>query len=143
ARTRAGLDRHVADRHALVHVERGYRFAPILDDVPGTARDADPADDRKDEILRGHTGRELAADVDGQRPGLSLQQTLRGEHVADLCRADAECQRTERPVRARMAVAADHGLAGLGQAELRPDDVHDAAAVVTKPQELHAEAGAG
>src|SRR6185312_15620528 len=40
---------------------------------------------------------------------------------------------------ARMAVAADHGLAGLGEAQLRPDDVHDAAACVAQAEKLHAE----
>src|SRR6185437_5718424 len=139
---RAGLDRHVADRHALVHVERGYGLPAVLDDVSGAPRDADPADDREDQVLCGHSRRKLAADVDRQRPRLSLQQTLGGEYVTDFSRADAECQRAERSMRARVAVAADHGLAGLGEAELRPDDVHDAAAGVTQPQKLHAEGGA-
>ncbi len=53
--------------------------------------------------------------------------------MADLGRADAEGQCAERAVGARVAVAADDGLAGLGCAEFGPDDVHDATmlAVVT------------
>ena len=49
-----------------------------------------------------------------------------GEHVFHFAGADAEGQRADRAVRGRVAVAADHGHAGLRQAQLRPDDVHDA-----------------
>ena len=58
---------------------------------------------------------------------------------ADLRRADAEGEGAERAVRARVAVAADDGLAGLRRAELRTDDVHDAALLVLQPEQLDAE----
>ena len=42
-----------------------------------------------------------------------------------------KAMRAERAVRGGVAVAADHGHPGLGQAELRADDVHDALLGVT------------
>ena len=70
---------------------------------------------------------------------LVLQQTLRGQHVLDLARADAEGQRAERAVRRRMTVAAHDRHARLGQPELRPDDVHDPAMLRTHPVQRNAE----
>ena len=54
------------------------------------------------------------------------RQRLGGEHVLDLRGADAHGDRAERAVRGGVTVAAHDGHARLGQAELRPDDVHDA-----------------
>ena len=56
----------------------------------------------------------------------ALQQALRGQHVLHFAGADAERQRAERAVRGGVAVAADHRHAGLREALLRSDDVHDA-----------------
>ena len=53
-------------------------------------------------------------------------EALRGEHVLDLRRADAEGERAEGAVRGGVAVAADDGHARLGQPEFGPDDVDDA-----------------
>ena len=53
ARARAGLDRHVADRHALFHRQRADRAAAVLDHVTGAAADADRADDLQDHVLGG------------------------------------------------------------------------------------------
>ena len=69
---------------------------------------------------------ELAVDAQLERLGLRLQQRLRGQHVLDFARADAERQRAERAVRRRVAVAADDRHAGLRVALLRADDVDDA-----------------
>ncbi len=68
-----------------------------------------------------------------------LRQRLRRQHVLDLGRADADRQRAEGAVRRRVAVAADDGHAGLGQALLRPDDVDDALAHVVDAEVGHAE----
>ena len=46
--------------------------------------------------------------------------------MLDLRCADAHRERTERAVGGRVTVAADDRHAGLGQTELRSDDVHDA-----------------
>ena len=54
------------------------------------------------------------------------RQTLRSQDIADLRGADAERQRAERPVRGCVAIAADYRHAGLREAELWADDVHDA-----------------
>ena len=45
--------------------------------------------------------------------------------MLDLAGADAECQRAEGTVRRGVRVTADHRHAGLSQAQLRTDDVHD------------------
>ena len=61
---------------------------------------------------------------------------MRGEHVFDFAGADAEGERAECAVRSGVAIAADHGHAGLGGAKFRSDDVADALMLG-----LHAEAG--
>ena len=67
-----------------------------------------------------------AVDGHGHRLRPGLRQGLGGEDVLDLAGADAEGQRAERAVGAGVGVAADDGHAGLGQPELRADDVDDA-----------------
>ena len=59
-----------------------------------------------------------------------LRQRLRGQHVLDLARADAECERAEGAVRRGVRIAADDRHAGLRDAELRADHVDDALAAV-------------
>ena len=110
--------------------------------MTGAAIDADPADDGEHDVLGRHTGRKPAVDDDLERLRLALQQALRGQHVADFGGADAKGEGAECAVRAGMAVAADDGLAGLRGALFGPDDVHDAAARVLQPDQVHAELGA-
>ena len=86
-------------------------------------------------------GGQLALDVDGEGLRLALQQALRREHVADFGAADAEGEGAERAVGARVAVAADDGHARLRRAELRADDVHDAAPRIAHAEQLDAEFG--
>ena len=74
--------------------------------------------------------------------GLRLRQRLRGQHVLHFAGADAERQRAERAVGRGVRVAADDGHAGLGDAELRPDHVHDALLARVHVVELDAEVGA-
>ena len=135
----AGLDRHVADGHALVHRQAADGRAAVFDDVAGAAGDADLLDDGQHQVLGGYATAERTLDVDRQRLRLALQQALRGQHVADLGGADAEGQRTEGAVRARVAVATDDRLARARQAQFRADDVDDAAARVLQLQEFDAE----
>ena len=59
-----------------------------------------------------------------------LDQRLGGQHVLDLGGADAEGERPEGAVGRGVAVAADDGHAGLGEALLGADDVDDALADV-------------
>ncbi len=87
--------------------------------------------------------RSAAADVDG--------------HASSACRCSRHCvastwptsvvpmpkaRRAECAVRRGVAVAADDGLAGLRRAQLRADDVHDAAVLVPEAEQFDAELGA-
>ena len=58
--------------------------------------------------------------------GAALHQALRGQHVLDFAGADAKGQSAKGAVRGGVAVAADDGQAGLGDAQFGADDVHDA-----------------
>ena len=91
AGARAGLDRHVADRHAAFHRQRADRWAGELDRVAGAAGGADPADDGQHDVLGGDAARQAR-----RRPSTSMffiffaTRRLRGQHVLDLGGADAE-----------------------------------------------------
>ena len=120
-------------------LKRADRLAGVLDAVAGAALGGDAADQVEDQVLGRHAAGQPAVDADLQRLGLVLQQRLRGQHVLDLAGADAEGQRPERPVRGRVAVAADDRHARLGQAQLRPDHVDDALVLVVQVVEADAE----
>ena len=62
--------------------------------------------------------------------------------MLDLGGADAERQGAERAVGGGVGVAADHGEAGLGQAQLGADDVDDALLGVAQRVQADAELGA-
>ena len=139
---RARFDRHVAQGHALFHVQRADGAAKEFQHMPGAAIDADPADQVQGQVLGAGLRRQFALDMDGEILRLALQQALRRQHVADLGGTDAEGQRAEGAVRGGVAVAADDGHARLRSAQFRADHVHDAAAVaapaVQRDAELHA-----
>ena len=78
----------------------------------------------------------LNVDQHGLRP--VLLQALRRQHVLHFARADAEGQRANRAMRRSVAVAADDGEPGLGDAQLGPDDVHDALIAAEHVEEVHA-----
>ena len=105
AGARAGLDRHVAHCHALIHGQRANGRAAVFHYMAGAARHTDLADDGEDQILGGDAGTQLAFDIhrEGLRP--ALQQGLRGEHMSHFGGTDAEGQRAEGPVGAGVAVA--------------------------------------
>ena len=96
---------------------------------PDRAVDAHLPDGAEDEVLGRDAEAEVAVVADAHRLGLALHEALGGQHVLDLARADAEGQRPEGAVGGRVAVAADDGHPGLGDAELGPDDVDDALAI--------------
>ena len=130
AGARARLDRHVADGHARLHVERADRRAGVLDDVRRCRRRRRCcAMIARIRSLAVTPARQRAVDAHLQRRRAPLQQALRGQHVLDLAGADAEGERAEGAVGGGVAVAADDGHARLREPELGPDDVHDAAAV--------------
>ena len=59
--------------------------------------------------------------------------------MLDLGGSDSERERTEGAVRRRVAVAADDRQAGLGEAELRADDVDDSLAPAARRVQRDAE----
>src|SRR5690606_7671795 len=93
----------------------------------------------EDQIFRRDRGTQASAHFDRERLRPTLQQALRCEHVADFGRADAEGEGAERTVRCRVTVAAYDRLAGLCRAQLRSDDVHDAAVIAVQAEQLDAE----
>ena len=109
--------------------------------MTGPAGHAHTTDDGEDQVLGRHARGEPAVDVDRESLRLALQQALGGKHMPDLGRTDAEGEGAEGAVGAGVTVPADDGLAGLGHAELGPDDVDDATAVALQVQQLHAELG--
>jgi len=122
---RARLDGHVADRHALVHRHRADRRAVVFDRVPHSATGADPRDDREDHVLGVDAAPEPPRHGDAHDLRFSLPERLRGHHVLDLARADAEGERAEGAVRRRVRVATDQRDAGQRQSLLGPDHVDD------------------
>ena len=131
AGARAGLDRHVADRHAAFHRERADRAAGELDRVAGAAGRADLADDRPGRCpWRVQPRRQRAVDPHQHVLRLAREQRLRRQHVLDLARADAVRERAEGAVGRGVRVAADDRHAGQRRALLRADDVDDALAPV-------------
>ncbi len=63
----ARLDRHVADREAVVHAEALDRVPGELHRLIERAVDADHPDDVQDEVLAAHPGQELAGDLELDR----------------------------------------------------------------------------
>ena len=121
------LDRHVADRHPALHVQRADGLASVFNDVTRAAAEAEASDDGQGHILAADTGLQPPGHRHPHRLRLPLQQTLGRQNMADLGGAYAEGQRPEGPVRRRMAVAADDRHARLRQAQLRAYNVDDAA----------------
>ena len=139
---RARLDRHVANGHALFHREPADGFSAILDDVSRASADTQPSDNGENDVLRAHARREPSVDANLEAFRLRLDETLRGEDVPHLGRADAEGKRSERTVRARVAVTAYDSHSRLREAELWPNDVHDSLPLVAERIERDAEFGA-
>ena len=126
ADARAAFDRHVADRHPLVHRHALDGVAGVLVGVADAAVHAEAADDLEDHVLRVDARREPAVDLDPPDLQRLHRQALRREDVAHLRRADAEGDGAERAVRRGVAVAAGDRHARLRQPQLRPDHMHDA-----------------
>ncbi len=99
ARAGPSFDRHVAYRHALLHIELLDGIAAVFHHVADTAIDANFSNDCEDQILGTHSIWNASLDVDGQRFRLALQQTLRGQHVSYLRRANTEGEGAKCTVR--------------------------------------------
>ena len=94
------------------------------------AIDPDPAKQVQREVLRMDIRREHAVDRHAHIARATLADHLRRQHMFDLRRSDSERERTERPVRRGMAVAAHDRHSGLRAPLLGTDDMDDAAAWV-------------
>ncbi len=106
------------------------------------AAGADPGDHRQDDVLAGDAGGQgPVAAVHDDRHGLerAQRQGLGGQHVLHLGGADTEGQRTECTMGGGVRITADHRHTRLGQAQLRPHDVHDALLHVTHRVQPHTE----
>ncbi len=68
----AGLDRHVADGHALLHRHAFDGAAGVFDDMARRAAVADLGDDRQDDVLRADPEGQIAVDRDPHRFRLPL-----------------------------------------------------------------------
>ena len=83
------------------------------------------ADDVQNDVLGVDARAQLTVHLDAADLQRAQRHRLRREHVTHLARADAKRDRAKRPVRARMRIAAGDRRAGLGDALLGPDNVHD------------------
>ena len=110
--------------------------------MPGHPADAELPERAEDQVLGGDAEAERALVGDPHRARLVLDHALRREHVLDLGRADPERERAERAVRGGVGVAADDRHAGLRDAELGADHVHDPLPGGAERVDGHAELGA-
>ena len=136
------LDAHVADGHPLLHGQAADGLAGVLEDVTGPAADPDPGDEGEDDVLGADARREPSVDPDLVRLRVALEERLGGQDHLDLARPDPERERAERAVGRGVRVAAHDRHPGLGEPELRTDDVDDALAGVADAVQRDPEFGA-
>src|SRR3989344_4273665 len=125
-RARARLHRPVADRHTRFHGQGFGGAASLFGGVAGAPADAYFVDDAQDDVFGEDAGFQLPIDGDGHALCFILEQGLRSKHMLHLGRADTEGECAKGAVRRGVAVAAYNCFTRLREAELRPDDVHDA-----------------
>src|SRR5581483_270111 len=94
----------------------------------GPAADADLRDDGEDYVLAGDERPLLARELDPDRRRDGLPEAAGGEAGGDVRRAEAGAESAERPVRARVRVAAGDDGAGDDPALLDEHGMLDAAA---------------
>src|SRR5882762_9702432 len=138
AGARAAFDGHVADGHASVHGKGANGFAAVFGNVTIAAGDAGFSDNGENEVLGGDAPGALAVDENVESLRARLNETLRREDMFDFAGADAESQGAQRAMRGGVAIAADKGLAGLRDAELGADDVHNALILAVHVEEADA-----
>ena len=101
--------------------------------------DADLADDCEDQIFGADAIWQVSVDVQRQCSGFALQQTLRGQYMTDLGRADAKGQGAERAMCTRMTVSTNDRLAWLCGSLFRTNNVYDSALIALEAQQLQSE----
>ena len=86
----AGLDGHVADRHAALHGKGPHRLARVFDGAACATSGAYLADDSEDHVLSGDAVGQFPVHRNPHVIGLGLDHGLGGQHMLHLGRADAE-----------------------------------------------------
>ena len=139
-RPRAGLDRHVADRHPLFHRQRRGSPRPRTRARGRCRRPRRAGRSRRGSCpWRVTPGGSVAVEADAHR-----LRPVCGRHcVASTCSTSdvpmPKASAPNAPCVRRVAVAADDRHARLRQAELRADHVDDALAAAAGREERHAE----
>ena len=110
--------------------------------MPRPACSTDLRNDGEHHILTADTRAELAINSDAHGLGLFLPQALRGQHLLQVGRADAERVSTQCAMRGGMRVAAGHGQPRQCKAGLRADHMHDALIGVAHAKGAYAIVGA-
>ena len=126
----AGLDRHVAERHAPFHGQGADSAPGKFDGMARTARRTDASDNRQRDVLGTDALAQTPFDADQHGFRFLLQQALRRHDVFDFGRADTQRHAAESAVRTGMRIAANDGHAGQGRAVFRADDMDDALTLV-------------
>ena len=115
------------------HRQRADRRAAVLDDVAGAAADADPADDREDDVLRGDAGGKLAVDRDRASSSACAASSV---CVASTCSTSLvpmpKASAPNAPCVQVWQSPQTIVMPGLGQPQLGADDVDDALAGIAQ-----------
>jgi len=106
--------------------------------MAGATCRADNADNMQDDIFGLNASGQSALDAYTHVSRLAGPQTLGGEDMLDLARANAVGEGAESAVGGGVAVAANDGHPGLGAALFGPDDVDNPIADVTHGKKLDA-----
>ena len=107
--------------------------------MASAAIDANLADNRENDVFCRDTRLEAAANIDRKRFRFTLQQALRRENMSDFGRTNAEGEGPKGAVGTGVAVPAYNGFAWLGRAELRSDNMDDAALIALEAEQLETE----
>ena len=140
--TGAAFDRHVADRHARIHVESADGGPRELEDMARAAAGADLGDHGEDHILSGNARRQPSIKVHTEIFRFALEQALRREHHLDFAGADPMREGAERAVRGRVAISTNERPAGLRQAKLGTNHVDDSLLRAAEVVQRYAKLGA-
>jgi hypothetical protein len=130
---RTQLGDHVADGRPLGDRERGHPWAGELEDPIEAALDRVPLDEVKDEVLAGHPGRQLAAQMDADDAGCRGPQGPASHGHGHLEAAGADRDRAAGAGGRRMRVGTEQGRPRASEA-LGVDLVADAVARPRVPE---------
>src|SRR5262249_40330949 len=113
------------------------RAPPILEENAFPTTPPQPPYRIEDHILGVDTGSKRSVDTNSPHLELIHRQSLSRQNVAHLAGTDAEGERAKRAVRARVAIAAGECHSGLGQTQLRSDDVNNALVGVVQTEKFN------